>query len=87
LPGDLPDFFAGVDDLAAETRDARLLTKQPSVRWHLRTDNPVDSVGPPTFFVYTHALRHNTAISHDILEFSARVLTQWGVSFPNALDA
>ena len=27
------------------------------------------------------------AISHDILEFSARVLTQWAVSFPNALDA
>ena len=29
----------------------------------------------------------SAAISHDILEFSARVLTQWAVSFPNALDA
>ena len=35
----------------------------------------------------TAGVAYSAAISHDILEFSARVLTQWAVSFPNALDA
>ena len=49
-----------------------------------------NKVEPWREFIEKHPLEvHNlnAAISHDILEFSARVLTQWAVSFPNALDA
>ena len=66
-----------------DPRDTRFLTRQ--IRPEKRSCGGFwDGL---TLVYHFSAAETRPAISHDILEFSARVLTQWAVSFPNALDA